>query len=192
MASARAWMLLRVAAATRAWRSAPVATRMITTAIITTPVSMTVALCEAGDSGKDKGFLDDIMGALQRTGDSAASQAGSVINTFLDSGVGGQVSWGFVSGFCSGFAIKKISKVFAFGVGIFFIGIQSLSYAGYLHVDYNKVNSQFTNILDLNKDGKVDKEDAKVAYSKALEVLQYNMPAGTGFVTGIVLGLRTG
>jgi hypothetical protein len=47
-------------------------------------------------------------------------------------------------------------------------------------------------LWDLNKDGKIDREDGKIAKTKILQVLQFNMPAGGGFVAGFLGGLRTG
>ena len=47
-------------------------------------------------------------------------------------------------------------------------------------------------MFDLDKDGELDKDDAQVAYSKVLKILQYNMPAGGGFGAGFIGGLRSG
>lgn len=46
--------------------------------------------------------------------------------------------------------------------------------------------------MDLNKDGNVDKKDMEQASTKVMEVLQFNMPAGGGFVAGFVGGVRSG
>ena len=46
--------------------------------------------------------------------------------------------------------------------------------------------------MDLNKDGKLDKEDMEQASTKMMELLQFNMPAGGGFVAGFVGGVRSG
>ena len=43
----------------------------------------------------------------------------------------------------------------AFGLGTVFILVQSLSYMGYVNVDYNKAGASITKIFDLNNDGKV-------------------------------------
>ena len=72
------------------------------------------------------------------------------------------------------------------------MGLQTLSYYGYVNVDHVKIQSDFEKALDLNKDGKVDKDDAKIASDKVMEVLQYNLPAGSGFGAGFLAGIRTG
>jgi hypothetical protein len=46
--------------------------------------------------------------------------------------------------------------------------------------------------MDLNKDGKVDADDSKLAINKVLRVLEYNMPGGGGFAAGFIGGIRSG
>lgn len=46
------------------------------------------------------------------------------------------------------------------------------------------------NILDINKDGKVDNKDLQHGLDKVRDVLEYNMPSGGGFTAGLMLGLR--
>ena len=45
-------------------------------------------------------------------------------------------------------------------------------------------------ILDVNKDGKIDSQDAVAAFDQLQEVLSYNLPTGGGFAAGLVMGLR--
>lgn len=78
----------------------------------------------------------------------------------------GQLGFGFLTGFCSGYSLKKVSKVSAVVLGFFFISIQTLSYNGYLKVNMDKLQKDVDGALDLNKDGKVDMQDLKVAYDK--------------------------
>lgn len=77
-------------------------------------------------------------------------------------------------------------------LGLGFMGIQTLSYYGYIEVDHSRIQSDFEKALDLNKDGKVDKEDGKIAYDKVMSVLQYSLPAGSGFGGGFIAGVRSG
>lgn len=46
--------------------------------------------------------------------------------------------------------------------------------------------------MDLNKDGQVNSEDAKIAYENAMDILQQGLPAGGGFGTGFIAGVRSG
>ncbi|RYH14906.1 hypothetical protein EON65_32775 [archaeon] len=58
------------------------------------------------------------------------------VRSMLESGVLGQLGYGFLMGYSSGFCVKKVSKIAAFMVGGAFIFIQTLSYGGLIHVDY--------------------------------------------------------
>jgi len=73
-----------------------------------------------------------------------------------------------------------------------FIALQTLNYYGYVKVDHGQIQKDFNDLMDLNDDGKVDKEDAALAYNKILKVLEFNLPAGGGFAAGFAGGLRTG
>jgi len=122
--------------------------------------------------------------------DDIISKASAKAHEIMDTGAPGQIGYGFMMGYSSGYCLKKVSKVLAFAVGGIFIALQSLSYNGYMNVNYGKIQKDVENIMDLNKDGKVDEKDAKVAYDKLHTVLSYNMPTGGGFSAGLILGLR--
>lgn len=51
---------------------------------------------------------------------------------------------------------------------------QALSYYGFLTVDYSKLEEYFTSVLDLNKNGKVDGNDVKSLFERAIEVQYYD------------------
>jgi len=77
-------------------------------------------------------------------------------------------------------------------LGLGFMSLQTLQYYGYVQVDHTKFQQDFNKALDWNEDGKVDSEDAQLAYNKIQEVLQYSVPAGGGFGAGFIAGLRRG
>lgn len=118
------------------------------------------------------------------------SKASAKAHAIMDTGAPGQIGYGFMMGYSSGYCLKKVSKVVAFAVGGIFIALQSLSYNGYMNVNYGKIQKDVEKIMDLNHDGKVDEKDAKVAYDKLHNVLSYNMPTGGGFSAGLLMGLR--
>ena len=72
------------------------------------------------------------------------------------------------------------------------MSLQTLSYYGYVKVDQNQISRDFNNMLDLNDDGVIDQKDGEIVYTKVMKVLQYNMPAGSGFAAGFLGGLRSG
>ncbi|KAL7576342.1 hypothetical protein ACA910_018158 [Epithemia clementina (nom. ined.)] len=124
--------------------------------------------------------------------DDIAIAAGSKVQSAVDTGVPTALSYGFISGFCSGFALKKAGKVAASVLGLGFLAMQALAYNGYITVDHGKIRKDVEGILDLNKDGLVDDKDRAIAMEKLMEVLQFNMPSGGGFVVGFLGGLRSG
>jgi FUN14 domain-containing protein 1 len=154
-------------------------------------VGTSVTLCEDREKNlvqkdKDGNVLWD------KTMDSLAREAGSKISLALETGIPSQLSYGFVCGYCSGYALKKIGKAGAIVFGLGFMTLQTLSYSGYIQVDHEKLKSDLYQNLDLNEDGKVDAEDKNIALDKVMKVLQFNMPAGGGFAAGFVGGIRSG
>ncbi|ETV92861.1 hypothetical protein, variant [Aphanomyces invadans] len=83
-----------------------------------------------------------------------------------------------------------VSKVAAFVVGLAFVGMQCASYNGYVNVNYEKLQRDIMALLDTNKDGKINSEDVKNAYDQVLKVLEYSLPAGSGFAMGFIVGFR--
>jgi uncharacterized membrane protein (Fun14 family) len=124
--------------------------------------------------------------------DDAAATAGTKVQSIIDSGFPTQISYGFICGYCSGYAMKKVGKVASVVFGLGFMGLQTLSYQGYIEVDHNVIKKSVESWLDLNVDGKVDDKDGALAYNKLMEVLTYNLPAGSGFSAGFVGGIRSG
>lgn len=91
--------------------------------------------------------VDDVHKTLSQFSESPQN----TINEFLASGKGGQISWGFMMGVCSGFALKKVSKVGAVALGSVFVMFQMASYSGYINVDHKKIEKDVLDILDINK-----------------------------------------
>lgn len=57
----------------------------------------------------------------------------------VESGIPFQVGYGFLMGYSAGFCVKKVSKVLSFALGAAFIVVQSLSFAGYIDVNYGRI-----------------------------------------------------
>ncbi|EQC29735.1 hypothetical protein SDRG_12507 [Saprolegnia diclina VS20] len=143
----------------------------------------------AGDAlAKLQTFLTD----LTKTVPTSPEDLQARVNDFLASGQGGQISWGFMMGACSGFALKKVSKVGAVMLGCAFMAMQCASYYGYLDVNYKKLERDITDMLDINKDGKFDSKDVQVMYKKMMDVLEFSLPAGSGYAAGFLVGFRSG
>ncbi|CAM9222992.1 unnamed protein product [Ectocarpus sp. 4 AP-2014] len=114
------------------------------------------------------------------------------LNKLMESGAPTQISFGFGMGVCCGFAAKKTAKVALVGAGLAFGSLQLLSYMGYIELDYTKIEDEIMNSLDLDKNGKVDTDDIQELWNRTMKVLSYNLPTGSGFVAGALLGARMG
>jgi uncharacterized membrane protein (Fun14 family) len=60
----------------------------------------------------------------------------------------GQLSFGSMVGYTSGYALKKIGKMAAFAIGAGFIFLQSMAAAGYIEVDWMKIKDTTVAKLD--------------------------------------------
>eukprot|EP00600_Ochromonadales_sp_CCMP1393_P009605 CAMPEP_0174953730 /NCGR_PEP_ID=MMETSP0004_2-20121128/19_1 /TAXON_ID=420556 /ORGANISM="Ochromonas sp., Strain CCMP1393" /LENGTH=174 /DNA_ID=CAMNT_0016201441 /DNA_START=96 /DNA_END=620 /DNA_ORIENTATION=+ len=168
-----------------------------TVAVLMLPTS-TCGAVPPRDKKNDDEKGDDLIKKLtenlpENVRDNAAlflASSGSSLKSAFESGVPAQFGYGFTMGFASGFCIKKVSKLIAFGVGGIFILVQTLQYNGYIKVDYQGIQKDVESYMDLNGDGKVDAKDAELGFEKMKSVLSYNMPSGGGFGTGLLMGLR--
>eukprot|EP00127_Corallochytrium_limacisporum_P003972 Clim_evm21s156 gene=Clim_evmTU21s156 len=101
----------------------------------------------------------------------------------------GQLTLGVVAGYCSGYALKTIGKGLALIFGISFISLQLAQYKGYIKVEWSKINDKLNRELDRTGDGRFDQDDLKYYIKRGLEILQYNLPGGSGFVAGLMYGM---
>ncbi len=164
---------------------------VLSTAITTVTTTSSIALCEQND---DK---NDIINKIKTIATSAfdidklGQELGNKVNDAIATGVPTEISYGFVCGFSSGFALKKIGKVASIVFGLGFVTLQTLSYSGYVQVDHSVLQKNVEKAMDLNRDGKVDKNDAEQAMDKLMEVLQFGMNGGAGFAAGFIGGFRS-
>lgn len=89
-------------------------------------------------------------------------------------------------------ALKKIGKAVAFVIGVGFIGVQSAVHAGYINVDWGKIQEDAIKPIDTTGDGKLDIEDAKVWWKKLKALLTKELPGAGGFSLGFLTGVRYG
>ena len=100
----------------------------------------------------------------------------------------GQMGFGGCLGFCSGMAFKKLGKEVAVIIGLGFATLQSLSYLGYIDIDYNKLKNDAIKSLDQDGDADFDYVDLLMIWKRIKAVLLYNLPSSGGFTTGFMLG----
>jgi uncharacterized membrane protein (Fun14 family) len=157
----------------------------------------TVTLCEGSAGGNGDDILSKIKDAVSNPSnlfdiDAIGKTLGSKVQDAIDSGVPTEISYGFLCGYSSGYALKKVGKMASVVFGLGFVTLQSLSYSGYLQINHAALKRDVENVLDLNDDGKLDDKDINAAYTKLMEILQFNMTGGTGFVTGFLGGFKSG
>lgn len=106
------------------------------------------------------------------------------------SGAGKELGMGGVFGFASGLASRYILKYALLITGFSYLTLQALSQSGYISVNWEKINQQFKDQLDLNKDGKINAEDAKIFYNQYMMRITQGIPSTLGFATCFLLGFK--
>jgi len=96
----------------------------------------------------------------------------------------GQISFGGIAGFATGYTINKVGKFVAVAFGIIFIVVQVLASMGYLSVDWTRIQRDVEPLFQ--------QEQLKTAWDRLVAVLTTNLPFGGAFVAGLILGLRRG
>ncbi|KAF0717808.1 Aste57867_2080 [Aphanomyces stellatus] len=142
------------------------------------------------DWDKIQTTIDHALEQLPTSWNHVQTHVQSHVENWASKGQLQNISWGFALGACSGYSLKKVSKVGAFLVGIAFCATQVASYNGYVDVNYEKLQEDITKLMDINKDGAVNAKDAKALYDKAMGILEYSLPAGSGFGVGFLVGFR--
>ncbi|KAF0698773.1 Aste57867_10631 [Aphanomyces stellatus] len=147
--------------------------------------SMSFAHCHAAVTRKLK--AESGMGG----GSSSGGKKDDPVSRLIDQygGVIGQVSFGSFVGFCAAMAVKSIGQLAAVAIGVVFIGTQMAASAGYIQVDWKKIEKDAIAAVDPNGDGKIDADDFKIWWKKFYAMAKYNMPSSGGFATGFALGL---
>eukprot|EP00892_Ulva_mutabilis_P009532 jgi/Ulvmu1/6951/UM033_0008.1 len=114
------------------------------------------------------------------------------VDTFLTAAGPMLTNLGFsgLAGLCVGKAIKAVSGIVAFFLGLAFIATQIAASQGIITVNWTYMEERVTKMLDKNKDGKVDVSDAKHHLNKGLGILAQGVPSVGGFLAGLTLGLK--
>jgi len=113
-------------------------------------------------------------------------------DTWINGDTTKQIPVWFGMGFCSGIVIKKASKIGIIVLGTSFICMQGLTYTKYIDINYKKMELDILTLLDLNKDGKLDRTDFYMHYNKILNICKFNVPSGSSYTAGFILGLKNG
>jgi len=106
--------------------------------------------------------------------------------------LGGAAGIGGILGYCSGKAARTAADGVAVAVGAATVCAALLTQAGYITVNYKKVEHDLTKLLDFNKDGKVDDKDYVFASERLLKLMTDNgLGSGAGFAAGFYTGFKS-
>jgi len=87
---------------------------------------------------------------------------------------------GGIGGFFIGYALKKIAKILAIAIGVFFLAVISLSYIGAFTINHDGIVELISKLLDPNQAADV------------LMPLIANLPLVGSFTVGFLIGLKKG
>ena len=96
----------------------------------------------------------------------------------------GQITFGGLAGYAVGYALKKVGRVLAVALGLLFIALQLLAQAGYVEVDWTRIQKDVEPLLQ--------QPGLQSLWRRLVATLTYNLPFGASFVGGLLLGLRAG
>ena len=102
---------------------------------------------------------------------------------------GSQVSFGAVSGWAAGYALRQGGKVFGVLLGGGFIVLQTLSHSGYIIVDWKKIEHDYNSVVNYSSDDNGNTNQVHLALRNASEFLRHNLPTGSCFTGGFTYGL---
>ncbi|KAI9492189.1 FUN14 family-domain-containing protein [Zychaea mexicana] len=104
----------------------------------------------------------------------------------------GELSFGIVLGFCTGYLIKKVGKLFALAVGAGYIFLQYLSFKGLITVHWDRLEGGYQRQLDVDKDGRVTHKDVRTKWNGFVGILTHNIQFKSTFMIGLYTGIRYG
>jgi uncharacterized membrane protein (Fun14 family) len=96
----------------------------------------------------------------------------------------GQMTFGGLAGYAVGYALKKVGRALAILLGLLFIALQLLAQAGYVQVDWTRIQRDVEPFLQ--------QPGLQGLWERLLSTLTHNLPFGASFVGGLLLGLRAG
>ncbi|RKO88561.1 FUN14 family-domain-containing protein [Blyttiomyces helicus] len=103
-----------------------------------------------------------------------------------------EIGFATIFGATAGFATKKLAKTAGFAIGVGFIGVQALSHADLIKVNWPRVESLIIGKVDQDSDGKLTSSDLQIATGRMIRNLTEDLPSSTGFAAAFFLGFRYG
>ncbi|ORZ12255.1 FUN14 family-domain-containing protein [Absidia repens] len=104
----------------------------------------------------------------------------------------GELSFGIFLGFCTGYFIKKVGKLFALMVGAGFMFLQYLSFNGFITIHWERLEGSYNRRLGVDKEGKVTTQAVRSKWKGFVGFLTHNLQFKSTFMVGLYGGLRYG
>jgi len=92
-----------------------------------------------------------------------------------------QLGVGGLGGLCVGYAVKKMAKIVAVIIGLFFLGLQYLAYQGIINIDYVGLENWAKGVVA-----------GAGALEGVLTAMIANLPFAASFAVGLAMGLKMG
>jgi uncharacterized membrane protein (Fun14 family) len=92
-----------------------------------------------------------------------------------------QLGVGGLGGLCVGYAVKKVAKIVAVIIGLFFLGLQYLAYQGIINIDYVGLENWAKGVVA-----------GAGALEGVLTAMIANLPFAASFAVGLAMGLKMG
>ncbi|KAL3793580.1 hypothetical protein ACHAW5_002860 [Stephanodiscus triporus] len=154
----------------------------IATAAVTTTTTTTTTSCDdgggggGGGGGNENNNVDALLSRVRAMMSSLErlppvpkdiDEATLLLASFVRSGIPESLSYGFLAGYVSGYALRKVGRISAALLGASFLVMQALSNCGYVEVNHDRVRETVEGLLDRNGDGKVDVGDLRSCVEQA-------------------------
>ena len=95
-----------------------------------------------------------------------------------------QLTFGGLAGFAAGYALKKLGKLAAIALGLFFISMQVLAYHGFVTIHWDDLQRRVNPFFE--------GESVNQLWRTLVEVLTYNVTFAAAFVPGLIVGIKRG
>lgn len=93
-------------------------------------------------------------------------------------------------GACVGVASKRLAKDAMYGIGIAFMGLQSLAYLGYIDINWKRIEHDIVRTVDQDGDGEIKPSDIQKLVTRFVTFLGRGLPNVAGFSTGFYVGIK--
>jgi uncharacterized membrane protein (Fun14 family) len=106
--------------------------------------------------------------------------------------LGVTISGGFFIGILIGYALKKVVKLFAIVVGLFFAGVAYLQYQQILNINWNKLQATSQNLLSNLANAATQIPWFNVNGHDTLTIMNLGIPLTGSMSMGIAIGFLKG